>query len=124
MNWSEALAECPQAFLKLEEFSGKELRLKGMTSLIHNGYYRDLDGYFSERDLYDFFDTNGIFIELYIDTWNIPNRNDVGCFYVNIFNEKGVDFNIMEGDNFESRNKAETAAFKEAFKLLEKQLSK
>ena len=111
MNWEEIKEKCPKAFKQIDKWSDR-----------HNDYYWDFiygwvsdcnDNPYPTRDLYDFFDENGIRIALTID-------NQFGYeIYTNGFDE-------IEHSNigwFYHRIEAETEAFNKAFEILENKLT-
>jgi hypothetical protein len=97
MNWKEIENKYPKAFNLLSDKYGKV-----SAKLMLNS---------NERELYDFFDDNGISIIIDVDYY------DGLMFIPCIFSIKNHQFDPI--DNYDSRKEAEFAAFTRAFELLE-----
>ncbi len=115
MKWKKIKADCPLSFEKAFQWR------------------HDLTFPSRERSLYDFFDKQGIIIQLFLF--------DMGEFGVKIysyekytegniepFGEKGnhiLDITpVMNEISWDDRSQAEVEAFTEAFKILERELTK
>jgi len=99
MNWEEIKEKYPKAWNNLVEYDWKAIYIKAdleFPSIPSQGY--------NNRDLYDFFDANQIYIELVraSDWWYY-----LGCLKAH-----------------DTRTEAEEGAFIEAFKMLERKLNK
>ena len=70
----------------------------------------------TDRDLYDFFDEQGIHISVYY--------SDCEFFECSIFNNQGdiAGWDYLETNEFETRTEAEVKAFTKAFEILEEKL--
>lgn len=131
MNWNSIEESSPKSREILDKwiqakhgtiFSIKEIDEHGL--LIYEGEYRSDDKYFNDRDLYDFFDENGIrvTIDLFQDDFDIE-------IYINQKEGEWEWLLIYESDTpkegwkgFKTRTEAETAAFTKAFGILEEKL--
>ena len=68
-----------------------------------------------DRDLYDFFDNNGVIIQLWFNSYRRMYPEFFWNYEINNFQAKG-------NFKYKTRKKAENKAFLEAFKILEKKL--
>jgi len=72
------------------------------------------------RLLYDFFDSQEIFVEIQVDA----DTNDDHQKYLDFsYRIETYDFRITHGEDFNSRTQAEERAFLEAFVILERRLA-
>jgi len=97
MKWEEISEQYPKAYTKACEWG----KLEGWDSCTEDGLMTFI---YDIRHLYDFFDSNGIYIELVraSDWWYY-----LGCLKAH-----------------DTRTEAEEGAFIEAFKMLERKLNK
>ena len=118
MNWKEIEKKYPKAFLKLNEWYGIGLLEFNKEEPERYGHYFT-DGVhavlmwndFEIRDLYDFFDEQGIMCIV-----TLLNKRWV---YSNIDN---LEWEHSERSIFKTRKEAEKAAFLKAFEILEQKL--
>lgn len=95
----------------------------------YNGYDYDLIGYniksgtytFRDRDLYDFFDKEGIIIEI---TYHNDKEFAQSYFrhFITVWDESKGEKEYFSEACFEGRPSAESAAFNKGFELLEGKL--
>jgi len=132
MNWTEIKEKHPKAWNNLIFFIGMGY---GMSTEISSKDFLLLHGSSGEhhdqmpfpiRDLYDFFDEQGISVCVMRDTMTEKR------WFVEVFEDKphnidGVifkwQFKIEEDHEFDSRNNAEDYIFTKAFEMLEEKLS-
>lgn len=108
MKWSQIKEDCPKSF-KL---------------MANSGYVKGVINRMIIRDLYDFFDENGVFITISVDYYGINEHNplqysgDTGDVYY------WINVNWVYEDNVEyrTRTEAEQFAFTKAFEILENKL--
>lgn len=113
MNWTNIRDEYPNAFNSfIEDFLKITNVYKSFQTLQGN-----LSG-FNVRDLYDFFDSKGIFISVQIQP--AGNIQTLKSFNIDIYKENGEDTNSLDEYWFRTRAGAELQAFEKAFELLEK----
>ena len=93
MNWNEIKEKYPKAF----------------ENLFESGMYH-FDGH--PRDLYDFFDSQGIYIDV------TCNKAYFGC---DILNANG-EYLSVQRQNSTTRTEAEEKSFEKAFEILENKL--
>lgn len=78
---------------------------------------------FKDRDLYDFFDKEGVIIEI---TYH-NHKEFVQCYFkhfITIWDELEGKKEYFGEECFQSRHSAESAAFNKSFELLEEKLTK
>lgn len=109
MNWKQIKKHTPKAFKKFVKWinNGRNDKLKFLEMSLKN-----------ERDLFDFFDEQGIYIGIVIGNNNLDKTQPPIFEYEILQNGEAV---IHDDDCHFIRHKAEIAAFNEAFKILEKQ---
>lgn len=119
MNWKkvkEKQSKAWELFLeKTKDYLDEKYILTDAGSL-----HREDDGhydYFNTRDLYDFFDDQGLYIGLVIGNNNM-GKSQPPIFEYEIF--QGGEEIAHDDDCHFIRKEAETAAFTEAFKILNK----
>jgi len=118
MNWKEIKETCPNAFDKIAPYfrsvsdSGwiKNIEFIGSDLFAVDKRFKT---YLSNRELFDFFDENGIFITIDYSFYD--------CDFLWKFDVTRGDATLFEsGERYEDRTEAETASFTKAFELLEK----
>ena len=114
MNWNEIKEKYPKALTCLAKMFDKDISDKGLDSLVSV-----LEMAWQDRDLYDFFDEQGIYIGIiYQYYYNTLDTCDHYYFDWEIM--FGVDDKIISSDVEEStRTEAEEKAFEKAFEILE-----
>ena len=113
MNWKEIKEKCPKALHKynLYNWDGYEnYKIDNYAPIVLKDLAKT-----NNRNLYDFFDENGIIIEILYSLGG-------GLFAYEIHKVSNVEF-IKYSDGFSSRTEAETEAFNKAFKILENKLT-
>lgn len=112
MNWKEIKENYPKGWAKLQlsQSIGKygEIKISQWMSLSSEGF-----GDITLRDFYDFFDEQGIYIELTLEKG--------GRFHVDIL-DKEAEYLFIIKEIFNTRTEAEEAAFNKAFEILENKL--
>jgi len=123
MNWKEIKENYPKAWNKVitdkDEF--------GLVyTYLHNRFELKMDEYecyddFNIRELYDFFDKNGIYIEICLDgDWNGLKLNG---YFLWVIHTKEISYIESSRDkSFSNRESAEDSAFTKAFEILENKL--
>ena len=120
MNWTEIKEKYPKGFNLFEQHFIKEEPEIHCFKIIGNGIWvnwrKEVETYFEERLLYDFFDENGIFISIEY------NSDEPMCFDWYIWTESMTASNLEIPMVYKERTNAESAAFEKAFKILEDRL--
>jgi hypothetical protein len=107
MNWNKIKNKCPKAYDLFEKY----FRAQGICDSdlpIENNLT------FTERDMFDFFDKEGIYIDICVE--------GVDNFYSRIYLFPIFEWERDNKSDFKSRQLSEEWAFETAFKLLEKEL--
>lgn len=125
MDWEQIKEKYPKAWNNLIQF-----KLDGclLFCSIYNQYELGIDedecGYQEIRDLYDFFDSNNIHIEILIDKTMEPKY----CYSIHTYNDAEIEWidklNVKYSDLEYTREKAEESGFNKAFEILEIDLNK
>ena len=108
MNWNEIKEKYRKAYLLMI----KQLDSKRLLDI--NAEPRNI------RDLYDFFDEQGILIIIDKD-WEYMYSDDMERRYLKTWNYE-ISQEPFYGDSYETRTEAEQAAFEKAFEILERRL--
>jgi len=119
MNWKEIKKKYTRARKLLDSWKYEGLETDCMSWVDKYGCGEDV---FNIRDLYDFFDEQGIYIQ--ISPKCTINNSVLYLPYIwGMYKENSIDFDqhLQEGDN---RTKAEKTAFLKAFEILEEKLIK
>lgn len=115
MNWKEIKEKNPKAWELFDdsEYYGWHKNGNKLSVKANNA---------AQRVLYDFFDEQGLIIELFSNQESsLPRRFEEYSY--EIINLHGVDCMSPGYYDLKTRIEAETAAFSKAFELLEKKLS-
>lgn len=128
MNWKKINQEYPKVCNELEKWLGSEkVEFSAHDFEYTEDHLRYIDEYlhpqiFKTRDLYDFFDEQGIYINVYpyihLDTFQSMEA-DIYVTYTDGDIDK-ISINSLELDN--PRSEAEIDAFTKAFEILENKL--
>ena len=119
MNWKEIKNKYPKAYKK---FTGDEI----CEEILHTLDYLNT-GLYNIRNLYDFFDEQGIYVFVELDRTTYPKYSPV--IYYTSKPERVEDYYREEPSDewrdkflYKSRKEAEERAFMRAFEILEGQL--
>ena len=120
MNWKEIKEKYPKAFNQMNEWYGEGLLEFHHSENRYGHYFTDgvhiveMWNDFLDRNLYDFFDENEIWIDI---------DHEFGADWTFTIDNGG---NGHDGDGtiYKTRTEAETAAFTKAFEILEEKLIK
>lgn len=116
MNWQQIKEQCPKAWAALDSWFDEENGTYVVNMIpIGDDYYS-----FTPRDLYDFFDSKQICVEL-----NLNREEDT--FYVRLRHNEATSVWLKDEvgftKDFDTRTEAESAAFTRAFQILEERLA-
>jgi len=116
MDWNKIKESYPKAFDVFQE------HLDGRFGDVGDFMVRSfMDMFYNKRDLYDFFDDNGLYVKI-SPLFEKPRKQK--CIYIAYVNEMidrtgGICHQL---EDFDSRTEAEAAAFERAFEILNKKL--
>lgn len=108
MNWQKIKDECPKAYWEAHKWSTIECK--------------DIEVVFQDRELYDFFDENGIYGSMRFGGWQ-EDGSLLWDYEIDFTDSDGEHLQRVAPKDYHSRAEAENEMFADEFSILESQLS-